>query len=144
VPITVRFRDCDPMGHVNNAVYLTYLEVARFAYWQDVAGGRWFGGAGFIVARAEIDYKAPAKTGDVLQVNLAITGFGRTSFVFEYDLTDQDGRHVASARTVQVMYDYSKESPVPVVDEFRQLIALYESLDAGGRKPEAGSRKPEA
>jgi acyl-CoA thioester hydrolase len=127
-PITVRFRDCDPMGHVNNAVYLTYLEVARFAYWQDVAGGRWFGDAGFIVARAEIDYKASAKPGDTVQVHLGITGFGRTSFVFEYELFDQDDRHIASARTVQVMYDYAKETPVPVVDEFRQLINAYEGL----------------
>lgn len=59
-PVVVRFRDCDPMGHVNNAVYLTYLEVARFAYWQDVADGRNAADAGVIMARAEIDYKAPA------------------------------------------------------------------------------------
>ena len=32
--LEVRFRDCDPMGHVNNAVYLTYLEQARFAHWR--------------------------------------------------------------------------------------------------------------
>jgi acyl-CoA thioester hydrolase len=114
------------MGHVNNAVYLTYLEVARFAYWQDVAGGRWFGDAGFIVARVEIDYRASAKTGDTLQVYLGITGFGRTSFVFEYELMDQDGRQIATARTVQVMYDYKQEKPVPVVDEFRALINAYE------------------
>jgi acyl-CoA thioester hydrolase len=127
-PITVRFRDCDPMGHVNNAVYLTYLEVARFAYWQDVAGGRWFGDAGFIVARVEIDYRASAKTGDTVHVHLGITGFGRTSFVFEYELVDQDGRVIANARTVQVMYDYQQEKPVPVVDEFRALINAYEGL----------------
>ena len=36
-PVEVRFRDCDPMGHVNNAVYLTYLELARFAYWSAAA-----------------------------------------------------------------------------------------------------------
>jgi acyl-CoA thioester hydrolase len=127
-PIVVRFRDCDPMGHVNNAVYLTYLEVARFAYWNDVAGGRWFGDVGFIVARAEIDYRASAVTGDTIQVHLGITNFGRTSFVFEYELLDQNGRTLATAKTVQVMYDYAQKRPVPVLDDFRKEISEYEGL----------------
>jgi acyl-CoA thioester hydrolase len=126
--IPVRFRDCDPMGHVNNAVYLTYLEVARFAYWNDVAGGRWFGEAGFIVARAEIDYKASAEVGDTVEVRLGITGFGRTSFVFEYELVDQDGRLLANAKTVQVMYDYGAKTPVPVVEDFKRQITEYEGI----------------
>ena len=127
-PIQVRFRDCDPMGHVNNAVYLTYLEVARFAYWNDVAGGRWFGDIGFIVARAEIDYKASAETGDTVHVHLGVTGFGRSSFVFEYELVDQTGRLIATAKTVQVMYDYTQNTSVPVLDDFRKQINEYEGL----------------
>ena len=127
-PITVRFRDCDPMGHVNNAVYLTYLEVARFAYWNDVAGGRWFGDVGFIVARAEIDYKASAVTGDTVHVHLGITGLGRTSFVFEYELVDQSGKLIATAKTVQVMYDYAQKKPVPLLDDFKTHIGQYEGL----------------
>ena len=127
-PITVRFRDCDPMGHVNNAVYLTYLEVARFAYWNDVAGGRWFGDVGFIVARAEIDYKASAVTGDTIQVHLGITSFGRTSFVFEYELLDQNGRTLATAKTVQVMYDYWLNKAVAMLDDFKRESSEYEGL----------------
>ena len=130
-PIAVRFRDCDPMGHVNNAVYLTYLEVARFAYWNDVGGGRWFGDVSFIVARVEIDYKASAVTGDTIHVHLGITKFGRTSFVFEYELVDQNGRLIASAKTVQVMYDYAQNKAVPVLDDFRAEISAYEAIGAG-------------
>lgn len=117
------------MGHVNNAVYLTYLEVARFAYWNDVAGGRWFGDVGFIVARAEIDYKASAVTGDVVHVHLGISSFGRTSFVFEYELVDQTGKLIATAKTVQVMYDYAQKRPVPVLDDFKAQIGEYEGLE---------------
>jgi acyl-CoA thioester hydrolase len=127
-PVTVRFRDCDPMGHVNNAVYLTYLEVARFAYWNDVAGGRKFGNVSFIVARAEIDYKASAKTSDILSVHLAITGFGRTSFVFEYEIIDQNDRLIATAKTIQVMYDYARNCSVPVLEDFKKQISAYEGL----------------
>jgi acyl-CoA thioester hydrolase len=127
-PIAVRFRDCDPMGHVNNAVYLTYLEIARFAYWNDVAGGRTYGNVSYIMARVEIDYKASAKTGDTLNVHVAVTGFGRTSFAFAYEIVDQDGRLIATARTVQVMYDYALNQPVPVIAEIKGHIAAYEGL----------------
>jgi acyl-CoA thioester hydrolase len=127
-PIEVRFRDCDPMGHVNNAVYLTYLEVARFAYWRDVWGGQQWGDVKFIMARVEIDYKAPAEHRDVLDIRLGITSFGRTSFVFEYDVRDQRQRLVAIARTVQVMYDYANSKSVVVPQEFRDRVVAYEGI----------------
>jgi acyl-CoA thioester hydrolase len=127
-PVEVRFRDCDPMGHANNAVYATYLEVARFAYWRDVCGGRGWGDIKFIMARVEIDYKAPAEQGDVLDVRVGITSFGRTSFVFEYALLNQRGRLVATARTVQVMYDYAARKPVPVLQEFKDRVSAFEEL----------------
>jgi acyl-CoA thioester hydrolase len=122
----VRFRDCDPMGHVNNAVYLTYLEVARFAYWKDVAGGRTFGDTTFIVARAEIDYKASATVGDTITIHFGVTSFGRSSFVFDYELVDQNARLIATARTVLVMYDYAKKQTVPVNEDFKRQIMEYE------------------
>jgi acyl-CoA thioester hydrolase len=127
-PIEVRFRDCDPMGHVNNAVYPTYLEVARFAYWRDVCGGRNWGEIGFIMARIEFDYKAPVEQGDTVHVRLGITKIGRTSFDFEYELVDQHDRLVGTARTVQVMYDYAMKKPVPVPDAFRQQVAGFEGV----------------
>ena len=125
-PIEVRFRDCDPMGHVNNAVYLTYLEVARFAYWRDVCGGRNWGDIGFIMARIEFDYKASVEQGDTVHVRLGITKIGRTSFDFEYELVDQKDQLVGTARTVQVMYDYAAKKPVPVPDAFRQQVSSFE------------------
>jgi len=127
-PIRTRFRDCDPMGHVNNSVYLTYLEVARFAYWTDVSGGRPVGDVSFILARVEIDYKASAKPAEVLTVRLGITGFGRKSFVFEYEIVDKAGRLIATAKTVQVMYDYARNKSVPVNEDFKKVVLEYEGL----------------
>jgi acyl-CoA thioester hydrolase len=120
--IEVRFRDCDPLGHVNNAAYLTYLEQARLFYWRSMWG---FGSAaaaalpGVIMARAEIDYKRPAKYGQMLDVRLSLSGVGRTSFTYDYDIVDESGATVALARTVQVMYDYAAARPVPIPDEIR-------------------------
>jgi acyl-CoA thioester hydrolase len=129
--LEVRFRDCDAMGHVNNAVYLTYLEQARFAHWR--ALGR-FGGEdgaagpaadipGVILARAEIDYRKPAKYGETLEVRLGIAAFGRTSLTYEYELVDAAGAIVAAARTVIVSYDYAQGRPVPISDELKAALS---------------------
>jgi acyl-CoA thioester hydrolase len=121
--LEVRFRDCDPMGHVNNAVYLTYLEQARFAHWREVWGfnfeGLPDGTPGVILARAEIDYRIPARYGDVLEVRIGLDRIGRTSFTYAYEIADQQGRIVANATSVQVMYDYTAGKPVPISDELK-------------------------
>jgi acyl-CoA thioester hydrolase len=124
--LDVRFRDCDPMGHANNAVYLTYLEQARFAHWRDLWGFEFErlppGSPGVILARAEIDYRIPARYGDVLDVRIGLERIGRTSFTYAYEVVDQRGRIVATARTVQVMYDYVAGQPVPISDELRTRL----------------------
>jgi acyl-CoA thioester hydrolase len=119
--IEVRFRDCDPLGHVNNAVYLTYLEQARLFYWRSLWN---FGEVsesvpGVIMARAEIDYRLPARYGQHLEVRIDLAAVGRTSFTYDYEILDEEGRTVASARTVQVMYDYRTSKPVPIPQEIR-------------------------
>ena len=124
--LEVRFRDCDPMGHTNNAVYLTYLEQTRFAHWRALWGfgtpqlppGR----PGVILARVECDYKRPTKYGDVLEIRLTVAEIGRTSFRYEYQIVDEEGRTVLTAKTVQVMYDYTTEKPVPIPDDIRTLL----------------------
>jgi acyl-CoA thioester hydrolase len=127
-PLEVRFRDCDAMGHVNHAVYFTYLEIGRLAYAKEL-GFR--GEPDYIIAHAECDFRASARTGDRLVVSLAVTSLGRTSFTMEYKITDQDGRLVATARTVQVVYDYRTKTPAPIPKEFREKIATFEGLPGG-------------
>ena len=124
--LEVRFRDCDAMGHTNNAVYLTYLEQTRFAHWRALWGfgtpqlppGR----PGVILARVECDYKRQTKYGDVLEIRLTVAEIGRSSFRYEYQIVDEEGRTVLTANTVQVMYDYTAEKPVPIPDDIRQLL----------------------
>ena len=135
--LEVRFRDCDAMGHTNNAVYLTYLEQARFAHWRSLWG---FGDPpalsgrqrvegqtppempGVILARVEADYKRPSRYGDVLEVRLTIAEVGRSSFRYDYDVVNEQGETVLTARTVQVMYDYTANRPVPIPDAIRGLL----------------------
>ena len=118
--IEVRFRDCDPMGHVNNAVYLTYLEQARLAQWRSLWGADAV--PGVILAKADVDYRLPAKYGDMLEIRIGLAAVGRTSFTYEYEIFDATGRIVVTARSVQVMYDYAAGRPVPIPDEIRRIF----------------------
>ena len=115
------------MGHTNNAVYLTYLEQTSFAHWRSLWG---FGSPqlppempGVILARVECDYRRPSRYGDVLEVRLRVAEIGRSSFRYEYEIVDEQGRTVLTAKTVQVMYDYTKETPVPIPDTVRALLS---------------------
>ncbi len=124
--LDVRFRDCDPMGHANNAVYLTYFEQARFAHWRSLAGAGLSESPGdlpgVILARVEVDYKLPARYGETLEVRVGLAGIGRTSFTYEYEIVNAGGRVVATGRSVQVMFDYAKNTPVPVPDDIRRML----------------------
>lgn len=126
--LDVRFRDCDALGHVNNAVYLTYLEQARFAHWRAMwessPESKPAGAPGVILARAEIDYRMPARYGDVLEIRIGLAGIGRTSFTYEYEVAGPSGALVASARTVMVMYDYAAGKPVLVPESIRARLPV--------------------
>ena len=129
--LQVRFRDCDPLGHVNNAVYLTYLEQARLILWRRQIGLTWSTraaqglprGEGFILARAEVDFRAQVHAGDELEVRLSLGKFGRSSATYEYEVAQaSNGEIVATAKTVQVWFDYDAERPVPISDEIKEAL----------------------
>ena len=127
VPVDVRFRDMDSMGHVNNAVYFTYFENARIAYWRAVPGIRSRRNLDYILARAECDFRSPTTLEDELFCHVRVASFGRSSFTFEYLLRDErSGRIVAEGRTVQVMYDYAVRGSRPLDPEMKAAIEQFE------------------
>ena len=110
----VRFRDCDPMGHVNNAVYSTYLEQARIG----VLGGL----DPFILARVEIDFRAELRAGEEVEVATRCSRVGTKSFDLEH-VVRADGRVVAEAKSVLVGYDYDAGRSVPINDTTKRRLA---------------------
>ena len=121
--LEVQFRDCDPMGHVNNAVYLTYLESARFAWWRHAFGPQGLQEHGVILARTEIDYRKPALPGDRLLVRLRVERVGRSSFGVAYEIVNAKTRElVAEAKSVQVAYDYAQGRSVPLSETLRARL----------------------
>jgi acyl-CoA thioester hydrolase len=139
-PIEVRFRDVDAMRHVNNAVYFTYLEQARVAYWLALRGSYRVEDINFILARAECDYRHPITLGDAVDVRLWVSSFGRASFTVDYEIVDRDsGRVFATAKTVLVMYDYARNAVVPIPDGLRtRMEELLEESGIGNQ--ESGGR----
>lgn len=122
--LKVRFRDVDMMRHVNNAVYLTYLEEGRtgFAGW--IFKGRpELRKIGYIVASVKINYRAPAFYRERLRIYLRVKELGNTSFVFQYEIRKRDTDElVADAESVQVMYDYREEKKYAIPEEMRKLF----------------------
>ena len=128
--MTARFSDMDGMGHVNNAVFLTYFEEARMAYWMHVMKKADLSGMNMILARAEVDFRSPLIAPETIVVGVGCTAIGRTSFVLEQDMYEAaSGRLVAEARKVLVHYDYQALRPAPITAEMRALM-LAESPGA--------------
>jgi acyl-CoA thioester hydrolase len=121
--VQVRFRDLDALGHVNNAVYLTYLESARIAYWFHVTGTSTLQDLGMILARVEVDYRSPASLGETLAVSVRCVSIRRASFTMGFEVRETGGgRLVAEARKVLVHYDYAAGKSEPLPAELRRLL----------------------
>jgi acyl-CoA thioester hydrolase len=134
VSIDVRFADTDAMGHVNNAVYLTYCEMARIRYWSDVTGeplaARHHGAESLILAEARITYRAQVFHTDVVTVESRATRVGRSSFVLEHRVTAcEPGGHprlVAISESVLVRYDYTVGRASELDDRFVEAMEAFE------------------
>ena len=110
----VRFRDCDAMGHVNNAVYSTYFEEARLG----IVGGL----DAFILARVEIDFRSELRAGEEVEVRTHCSRIGTMSFELSHQLR-AGGRVVAEGKSVMVGYDYDLGRSVPLSDELKQKLS---------------------
>jgi acyl-CoA thioester hydrolase len=127
--IPVRFCDTDAMGHVNNANYLSYLEVARVEYLRKVTGRVHVEDFGVIIARIEIDYKSPVLHYETLLVGCRVCEIGGASVMMDYHIeAKSDGRLVAQAKSVMVTFDYALNRPVRVTDEWREKMGAFDGI----------------
>jgi len=121
--IEVRFRDLDSLGHVNNAVYATYFEQARLRYLRDVHEVD-LDEVNFVVARLEVDYRAPIEAVEPVTVGVGVDSVGETSFTLGYALENAAGVK-ATGRTVQVVLD-ADGTPAPMDDDWRARLEAEE------------------
>ena len=118
----VRFRDLDAMGHVNNAVFLTYIESARVAFLQHLGAAATIEDMSIIVARIEIDFRAPVGFGEEVEISVRASRFGEKSFDLDHELR-VGGQVVAQAKSVLVGYDYGTGQAIEIPDEWREKLA---------------------
>jgi acyl-CoA thioester hydrolase len=131
VRVPIRWRDMDAYGHVNNAVFLTYLEEARDGWVQEVLGtvtDTW----DFVLARVEIDYRRELKQADgVVLVRCGLVSFGRSSVRTREEVLILDGTVAANAASVIVPRDAATGRARPLTDEERAVLERELRADAG-------------
>lgn len=131
IPLKPVWRDMDALGHVNNAVYATWLETAREKWWHAVAGGA-FDVFPFLLARIEIDFRRAVTWRDELELGLWVSRIGKSSFELTYRIADRQGRVVTDARTVLVMFDHAAGRTVPIDDDLRTRLQAFAPSGGGG------------
>ena len=121
--VQASLRDTDALGHVNNAVYLTWLELVRTRYVADRRRLTDVAEVDFVLASVTIDYRSPVYLMEWVELGCTPTRIGRASWGLSYTLrARQGGRLVAEASSVQVQYDYAARRSVPLPDDWRRLL----------------------
>jgi acyl-CoA thioester hydrolase len=125
----MRWSDMDAYGHVNNVVFLTYLEEARVDMLFVNAGSDTATeklASGVVVARHEIDYLAPLVfRPEPVAIDLWLTKLGVSSFTIAYEVLDDGGPVYVRASTVMVPYDVKAERPRRVSDAEREALERF-------------------
>ena len=120
-----RYRDLDPNGHVNNAVYATYLEEARTAYWREVVGGQ-LAEAGVAIVSLTIDFQAELDLSEQVIVAMRVDELGESSIPQSYVIRTAD-HSIATASVVMVAFDREARQSQPIPDRWRSAIRDYEA-----------------
>ncbi|GIW32902.1 thioesterase family protein [Meiothermus sp.] len=127
VPIEVRFSDLDTLKHVNNAVYLTYDEVARGHYLR--RAGAAIDGGNFVMARAEVDYIRPILFAEPVEIAIRVEKVGNSSFRTLSE-TWASGELAARIKVVVVWLEDGKPARIP--DWLREAIRALETEPVEG------------
>jgi len=128
--IRVRFADTDLQGIVFNGNYLTYYDVAWTEYFREL-GFRYKDlierGVDTVLARTTLEFKAPARFDDILEVYTRISTIGNTSLVFEFEIYPKGlDTLVGTANSLYVCVDPKTLQKIPVPDFLREAAARLE------------------
>ena len=122
VPVEIRFADLDAYGHVNNALFFTYLETARVKLFQQHFGNFLEGSLMFLVVRSECDYRQPITLNDPVYVTIHTDQVMRSRFDFCYRLHDGGDTTFATAKTTMACYDPHLGKPVALPPGMKKVF----------------------
>jgi acyl-CoA thioester hydrolase len=121
IKIPIRFADIDAFGHVNNAIYLTYFEIARSSYWDEIIEWDW-NELGIIIRRSMVEYMKPIVLTDEVYAYVRTSRIGKSSFDLDYvlvKLLDGNEEICTTGQTLCVCYDYKNQQSVPIPQKQR-------------------------
>lgn len=122
---TVRSYELDFLAHVNNAVYLNYLEYGRFSAIVE-SGIDWMKlmsqGLNIVIARIEVDFVRPAVMGDKLRICSHVCERGTSSFIFRQVIDKPDGVTVIARADCKMVTIDANGKPIPIPDEFWDIL----------------------
>lgn len=125
--LDVRYNDLDTMRHVNNAVYLTYIEQARSSYL--LASCQWdWNILGMVLAKTDINYRRSIHHHNKPTVWIRTSKLGKSSITQEVVIAEKDRNDLvyADATVVLVHIDHKSGRPLPLPDYMRSRIQNYE------------------
>jgi len=129
--LRVRWAEVDRQGIVFNAHYLTYFDVAITEYWRAIGypypEALLAIGADTFVVKATVEYHAPARYDDVLDIGVRVARVGRTSMQFQLEIHHAD-EHLISGEIIYVTADPDSRRPLPVPQPLRDAILRFERL----------------
>lgn len=120
--IQLRFRDTDMLGHVNNVVYVTWMELGRMAYTDKYLPHIDWSKEGFILANVNIDFIDPVLLNDKVKVYMRVSRIGTKSITFESVITRDFGegeKPAAKGTNVVVAFDYQNNVSVSVPEAWK-------------------------
>ena len=113
-----RWTDLDPVGHVNNSVFLVYAEEARARFLHTALPDTW---SSIVVVHNAIDYHHPVVQSDLLEVSSAVEAIGTTSFT-TINVVATASHHCATVRTVQVVLREDRSATRPWTADERAAL----------------------
>lgn len=117
--IEPRWTDLDPVGHVNNSVFLVYAEEARARYLYAAIPEAW---RSVVVVHSAIDYHKPVEQFDSIDVTSTVTAVGTSSLTSVNVISTLDGQKCATVTTVQVVVREDREGSRPWTDRERSTL----------------------
>lgn len=122
IKIQIRFNDIDVGGHVHNAAYFHYFELARVHYFQHLLGEEWdWKCHGFILAENTAKYLLPLNYGDSPIVSLRVTKIGTKSFSLEYRIIVAETLHCVGSSVI-VCFNYLNRKPIPIPNLLNTIL----------------------
>ena len=123
--VDVRSGDIDEQNHVNNTVYLRWVQDVAIAHWRSLASAEAQAGIGWVVLRHEIDYKAPASLGDEIVLRTWVGQASRLKFERFTEIYRKTGNQIlCKARTLWVPIDVRTGKPTRVSGEVREQFSI--------------------